>query len=66
MLKEIELGLMFGAGERGDMGRWVGPPSCRSRKPALNVLQEEPELKRGSFKSKERFELKRRSERKIG
>ena len=29
------------------------------------VVQEKPELKRGSFKSKERFELKRHSESKI-
>ena len=53
-------------GERAGHGQVGGSPSCRSRKPTLDVLQEEPELKRGSFKSKERFELKRCSERKIG
>lgn len=52
-------------GERAGTGR-VGAPIAGARRPASGVLQEGLELKRGPFKSKERFELKRRSERKIG
>ena len=46
-------------GERAGHGQAGGSPIAGARKPALDVLQEKPELKRGSFKSKERFELKR-------
>ena len=52
-------------GERAGHGQAGGSPIAGARKPALDVLQEKPELKRGSFKSKERFELKRHSESKI-
>lgn len=52
-------------GERAGHGQAGGSPIAGACKPALDVLQEEPELKRGSFKSKERFVLKRHSERKI-